>query len=181
MDALKMRSKLHDIAVQALLFDINILVNNYVRVQESSLSADIKRLAARYGVDNRGDANQSLPAGTALGQLFEPDVVEYLLSLPSYYWFWQVVLGATVPAADKQGNAAVLPRRIGMDEVVKAVDVLRRQYSGKYDLSLPLTALAPAQVGSRVAQGLLLVHRVDGAMVIVPNPIFASPDLSLLH
>ncbi|MBK7838466.1 MAG: hypothetical protein IPP57_28515 [Candidatus Obscuribacter sp.] len=175
MDALRMRRKLHDLALEALLFDRALVPSDLAPVNVRALPLGLQKLAARYA------GKQSLTVDAVLSQLFVSDVVEYLLSLPSCYWFWQVVLGATMLPELEQGEAS-LARLIGMEEVVRAVRELKQQQERDFDLALPLERLPAAQVDCRLAQGVLLnVEDDDGAVEVVPNPIFASPDLSKLH
>ena len=81
--------------------------------------------------------------------------------------------------------AAKLANMLGAgmkEEVVRAVRELKQQQERDFDLALPLERLPAAQVDCRLAQGVLLnVEDDDGAVEVVPNPIFASPDLSKLH
>lgn len=175
MDALRMRRKLHDLALEALLFDHNLKPADLALVNVRALPKGLQKLAARYA------GKQSLAADAVLPQLFVADVVEYLLTLPSFYWFWQVVLGATISQEQERGDAS-LARLIGMEEVVRAVQQLQQQQERDFDLALPLERLPPAQVGCRLAQGVLLNSEDDdGAVQVVPNPLFTRPDLTRLH
>lgn len=175
MDALTMRRKLHDLALEALLFDRSLEPSEAAPLNLRALPQVLQKLAARYA------GKQSLTADVVLPQLFDLDVVEYLLTLPSFYWFWQVVLGATMLPEQERGDVS-LARLIGMDDVVRAVQLLKQQQERDFDLALPLERLPPAQVDCRLAQGVLLNSEDDdGAVEVVSNPLFARPDLSKLH
>ena len=80
MDALRMRRKLHDLALEALLFDRALVPSDLAPVNVRALPLGLQKLAARYA------GKQSLTVDAVLSQLFVSDVVEYLLSLPSCYW-----------------------------------------------------------------------------------------------
>lgn len=93
-----------------------------------------------------------------LDAFFEPEAAEQMLQLPNSYWFHSVFAQSLLTAAI---NGCCLEtdrrNRISLAAYNLAVETLRLAASARFDLSLTLRRLSPAQVAARSIYGILVL------------------------
>lgn len=112
-----------------------------------------------------------------LDAFFEPEAAEQMMQLPNSYWFHSVFAQSVLTAAINGCRLETDRRnRISLTAYNLAVETLRLAASARFNLSLTLDRLSPAQVAACTIYGILVLRTKgsgrEAEAELLFNPIF---------